>query len=125
MGYKEENITITFRKKFTDSDLPMILEITLSKWKNSIITTAAKEQMGQHVADDRTPEAIYNIHRHPCSHHCVGISCQVVQGNEATVYVDDKIDITPTQVLAMKEIGEWEFLSIETRNDRHREERLL
>ena len=69
--------------------------------------------MGQHVADDRTPEAIYNIHRHPCSHHCVGISCQVVQGNEATVYVDDKIDITPTQVLAMKEIGEWEFLSIE------------
>ena len=26
MGYKEENITITFRKKFTDSDLPMILE---------------------------------------------------------------------------------------------------
>lgn len=35
------------------------------------------------------------------------------RGNEATVYVDDKIDITPTQVLAMKEIGEWEFLSIE------------
>lgn len=26
MGYKEENITITFRKKFTDIDLPMILE---------------------------------------------------------------------------------------------------
>lgn len=35
------------------------------------------------------------------------------KGNEATIYVNDKIDITPTQVLAMKEIGEWEFLSIE------------
>ena len=30
-----------------------------------------------------------------------------------TVHVDDKIDITPTQVMEMKEIGEWEFLAIE------------
>lgn len=30
-----------------------------------------------------------------------------------TTHVNDKIDITPTQVLAIKEIGEWEFLSIE------------
>ena len=30
-----------------------------------------------------------------------------------TVHVNDRIDATPTQVLAMKEIGEWEFLSIE------------
>lgn len=30
-----------------------------------------------------------------------------------TVHVNDKIDATPTQVLKMKEIGEWEFLSIE------------
>ncbi|MCD8297351.1 MAG: DUF4230 domain-containing protein [Prevotella sp.] len=30
-----------------------------------------------------------------------------------TVFSDDKINVTPTQVLAMKEIGEWEFLSIE------------
>ena len=29
-----------------------------------------------------------------------------------TTYVNDSINITPTQVLAMKEIGEWEFLSI-------------
>lgn len=28
MGYKEENITITFRKKFTAADLPMILDKT-------------------------------------------------------------------------------------------------
>lgn len=33
--------------------------------------------------------------------------------SSVTVSVDDKINITPTQVLAMKEIGEWEFLSIE------------
>ena len=30
-----------------------------------------------------------------------------------TVHVDDKIDITPTQVVKMKEIGEWEFLAVE------------
>ena len=30
-----------------------------------------------------------------------------------TVHVDDKINLTPTQVKEMKEIGEWEFLSIE------------
>lgn len=30
-----------------------------------------------------------------------------------TTYVNDSINITPTQVLAMKEIGEWEFLSID------------
>ena len=33
--------------------------------------------------------------------------------NSVTVEVNDKIDITPTQVMAMKEIGEWEFLSID------------
>lgn len=33
--------------------------------------------------------------------------------NSITATVNDKIDITPTQVTAMKEIGEWEFLSIE------------
>ena len=30
-----------------------------------------------------------------------------------TAHVDDKIDITPTQVVKMKEIGEWEFLAVE------------
>lgn len=35
------------------------------------------------------------------------------RGNSITVHVNDSIDITPTQVLAMEEIGEWEFLSIE------------
>lgn len=35
------------------------------------------------------------------------------KSNEATIYINDKIDTTPTQVMAMKEIGEWEFLSIE------------
>ncbi len=30
-----------------------------------------------------------------------------------SIFSDDKINVTPTQVLAMKEIGEWEFLSIE------------
>ncbi len=34
-------------------------------------------------------------------------------GSSITTSVNDKIDITPTQVAAMKEIGEWEFLSIE------------
>ncbi|MCD8203080.1 MAG: DUF4230 domain-containing protein [Prevotella sp.] len=29
------------------------------------------------------------------------------------IFSDNKINVTPTQVLAMKEIGEWEFLSIE------------
>lgn len=33
--------------------------------------------------------------------------------NSLTVKVNDKISITPTQVMAIKEIGEWEFLSIE------------
>lgn len=33
--------------------------------------------------------------------------------NSMTTVVNDKINITPTQVRAMKEIGEWEFLSIE------------
>ena len=32
---------------------------------------------------------------------------------EVATVVDDKIDITPTQIVAMKEIGQWEFLSIE------------
>jgi len=35
------------------------------------------------------------------------------RGNTLNAYVNDKIDITPTQVTAMIEIGEWEFLSIE------------
>lgn len=35
------------------------------------------------------------------------------RGNEVSVYVNDDIDITPAQVTAMIEIGEWEFLSIE------------
>lgn len=35
------------------------------------------------------------------------------RGNSITAHVNDSIDITPTQVLAMEEIGEWEFLSIE------------
>ena len=34
-------------------------------------------------------------------------------GSSITTSVNDKIDITPMQVAAMKEIGEWEFLSIE------------
>ena len=29
MGYREEDITITFRKDFTESDMPMILENTI------------------------------------------------------------------------------------------------
>ena len=33
--------------------------------------------------------------------------------NSITAYVDDRINITPTQLTAMKNIGEWEFLSIE------------
>lgn len=35
------------------------------------------------------------------------------RGNEVSVYVNDDIDITPAQITAMIEIGEWEFLSIE------------
>lgn len=35
------------------------------------------------------------------------------RGSSLTAYVDDKINATPMQVLAMKEIGEWEFLSVE------------
>lgn len=35
------------------------------------------------------------------------------RSNSITAHVNDSIDITPTQVMAMKEIGEWEFLSIE------------
>ncbi len=34
-------------------------------------------------------------------------------GNSISFVVNDKINVTPTQVLAMKEIGEWEFLSVE------------
>lgn len=33
--------------------------------------------------------------------------------NSISAVVNDRINITPTQVTAMKEIGEWEFLSIE------------
>lgn len=32
--------------------------------------------------------------------------------SSATVEVDDKIDVTPTIITSMKEIGEWEFLSV-------------
>lgn len=32
--------------------------------------------------------------------------------NSMEIGVDDKIDITPTQIQSIKEIGEWEFLSI-------------
>lgn len=35
------------------------------------------------------------------------------KGNTLTAYTNSKIDITPIQITAMKEIGEWEFLSIE------------
>jgi len=35
------------------------------------------------------------------------------RGTQPSTYVNDKINATPTQILAMKEIGEWEFLSIE------------
>lgn len=35
------------------------------------------------------------------------------RGNAVSVYVNDDIDITPAQITAMTEIGEWEFLSIE------------
>lgn len=35
------------------------------------------------------------------------------RGNTLTAYTNGKIDITPIQITAMKEIGEWEFLSIE------------
>ncbi len=35
------------------------------------------------------------------------------EGNSISMEVDDKIDITPTQIIEMKEIGEWEFLSVE------------
>lgn len=36
------------------------------------------------------------------------------RGNTLDVYVNDGIDITPTQITAMTETGEWEFLSVET-----------
>lgn len=35
------------------------------------------------------------------------------RGNTLSAYSDDKIDITPTQVMALEKIGEWEFLSID------------
>ncbi|MCD8290809.1 MAG: DUF4230 domain-containing protein [Prevotella sp.] len=38
---------------------------------------------------------------------------RLCKDNTITIFSDDKINVTPTQVLAMKEIGEWEFLSIE------------
>ncbi len=38
--------------------------------------------------------------------------CKAAEGTKAEVVVDEKIDITPTLITAMKEIGEWEFLSI-------------
>lgn len=35
------------------------------------------------------------------------------RGNSISVYVNDDINITPAQITAMTEIGEWEFLSVE------------
>lgn len=38
--------------------------------------------------------------------------CHTAKTSSARVEVDDKIDITPTIITSMKEIGEWEFLSV-------------
>ena len=35
-----------------------------------------------------------------------------VSENSATTEVDQRIDVTPTQITAMKQIGQWEFLSV-------------
>lgn len=38
--------------------------------------------------------------------------CNSEKHTDVALVVDDKIDITPTLITAMKEIGEWEFLSV-------------
>ena len=38
--------------------------------------------------------------------------CNSTKQDKVAIVVDDKIDITPTLVTSMKEIGEWEFLSV-------------
>ncbi|MCR4852229.1 MAG: DUF4230 domain-containing protein [Prevotella sp.] len=35
-----------------------------------------------------------------------------VSDNDATTEVNQSIDVTPTQIAAMKQIGQWEFLSV-------------
>ena len=42
----------------------------------------------------------------------VGFLVYACRDNSVTTAVNDKIDATPTQIVAMKEIGEWEFLTI-------------
>ncbi len=39
--------------------------------------------------------------------------CSATKGDKAEIVVDDRIDITPTLITSMKEIGEWEFLAID------------
>ncbi|HCD76867.1 MAG TPA: DUF4230 domain-containing protein [Prevotella sp.] len=39
--------------------------------------------------------------------------CKATEGNNIKIGADDKIDVTPTIITSMKEIGEWEFLSID------------
>lgn len=39
--------------------------------------------------------------------------CKATQGTTVKIGADDKIDVTPTVITSMKEIGEWEFLSID------------
>ena len=39
--------------------------------------------------------------------------CKSTNRTEVQISVDEKIDITPTIITSMKEIGEWEFLSVE------------
>lgn len=43
----------------------------------------------------------------------VAIIVRSCRGEGLTAEVNDKIDLTPTQILSMREIGQWEFLSIE------------
>lgn len=38
--------------------------------------------------------------------------CHAAKTATATIEVDNKIDVTPTIITSMKEIGEWEFLSV-------------
>ena len=42
----------------------------------------------------------------------VGYLVYACRDNSVAVVVSDKIDATPTQITAMKEIGEWEFLVV-------------
>lgn len=39
--------------------------------------------------------------------------CKSANDSKAQISVDEKIDITPTIITSMKEIGEWEFLSVD------------